>query len=189
MKTIVIRKIKRPDGIGRWPAYVLAEDSFGTWLYSPLGCIYRGRSGGTTAECEVGQGNRARGLPVLHLVPKIGWWFAAWYRLGGTAVIGIDVCTPPTCLNNEWRYTDLELDPHGFDDGRVELHDEEEFKAACEASLISAREAAEAGAAAAELMQSLRERREPFGRIGWDRLDSALALELPPITELGEPTA
>src|SRR5688572_14299615 len=110
MKTTVIRKTKRPDGMGRWPAYVLAEDTFGTWLYSPLGCIYRGQRGETTGECEVGQGDRDRGHPVLHLVPKIGWWFAAWYRLDGAATIGIDICTPPACVDNEWRYTDLELD-------------------------------------------------------------------------------
>ena len=189
MKTTVIRKIKRPDGIGRWPAYVLAEDSFGSWLYSPMGCRYRGRSGETITECEVGQGDRAHGLPVLHLAPKIGWWFAAWHRLGGAAIIGIDVCTPPTRIDDEWRYTDLELDPHGFGDGRLELHDEDEFAAACEAGLISASEAAEASAAAAELLQGLREKREPFGRAGWDRLDSALALQLPPITVLREATA
>jgi hypothetical protein len=189
MKTTVIRKIKRPGGMGRWPAYVLAEDSFGSWLYSPLGCVYRGQSGETITECEVGQGNRARGLPVLHLVPRVGWWFAAWYRIGGAAIIGIDICTPPTRINDEWHYTDLELDPHGLDGGRVELHDEDEFTAACEAGLISATEASEASAAAAELVQCLREKREPFGRVGWDRLDSALGLQLPPITTLSEATA
>jgi hypothetical protein len=158
-------------------------------LYSPLGCLYRGRSGETVTECEVGQGDRTRGLPVLRLVPKVGWWFAAWYRVGEAAIIGIDVCTPPTRVDDEWHYVDLELDPHGFDDGRVELHDEDEFTAACEAGLISASEAAEASATAAELVRGLREKREPFGRVGWDRLDTALSLQLPPITVLRDATA
>jgi hypothetical protein len=188
MNTTVIRKLKRPDGVGRWPAYVLGEDSFGLWLYSPRGCRYRGRAGAIVTECEVGQGNRASGLPVMHLIPKVGWWFAAWYRDGEASIIGIDICTPPILVDHEWHYTDLELDPHAFGDGRVEVHDESEFIAACEAGLISSIEAAEARTTAAEIAQKLRDKREPFGRAGWDKLDQALDLTLPPITRLSEPT-
>ena len=190
MNTTVVRKIKRSDGgAGRWPAYVLGEDTFGLWLYSPRGCLYRGRTGVTLHECEVGQGNRATGLPVMHLIPRVGWWFAAWYRNGDAPIIGIDICTPPTLIDDEWHYTDLELDPHAFDDGRVEIHDEDEFLAACKAGFISFTEAKEARQAADEVAQGLRDKREPFGCVGWDRLDLAVALRLPPITTLSEPTA
>jgi len=120
----------------------------------------------------------------VHLIPRVGWWIAAWYRIGDEAIIGIDICTPPTLIDDEWHYTDLELDPHAFGDSRVEIDDEDEFLAECEAGFISSTEAVEARRAADELTQGLRDKREPFGRVGWDRLDQALALGLPPITTL-----
>jgi hypothetical protein len=40
-KTTVIRKIKRPGGIRRWPAYATGDDDFGLWLFSPKGTIFR----------------------------------------------------------------------------------------------------------------------------------------------------
>jgi Protein of unknown function (DUF402) len=140
----IIRKVKRPDGIGRWPAFVVSEDSFGVWLYSPKGTIYRGRAGSIITECEVGQGHRAEGRPVLHLVSRAAWWIAAWCFDGDRPVISVDICTPATLIDGEWHYVDLELDPHVFGDGRVEVLDEEEFRAACEAGLITPTEAIEA---------------------------------------------
>jgi protein associated with RNAse G/E len=186
----IIRKVKRPDGIGRWPAFVVSEDSFGVWLYSPKGTIYRGRTGSIVTECEVGQGHRAEGRPVLHLVSRAAWWIAAWCFDGDRPVISVDICTPATLIDGEWHYVDLELDPHVFGDGRVEVLDEEEFRAACEAGLITPTEAIEARKSARQLEQNLRDRVEPFGHIGWQRFHDAAALRLPPITVLDdEPTA
>ena len=120
----------------------------------------------------------------MHLIPREGWWIAFWCVRGGKSVISLDVCTPPTFIDGEWLYTDLELDPHAFADGRVEIHDEDEFLAACHAGLISRAEAREARAAAQEIEQCLRDRLEPFGRVGWQRLDEASDMGLPPITVL-----
>jgi protein associated with RNAse G/E len=190
LRKTIIRKVKRPDGVGRWPAYVVSEDSFGVWLYSPKGTIYRGRTGSIITECEVGQGHRAAGRPVLHLIPRAAWWMAAWCFDGDEPVIGADICTPPSLIEGEWRYVDLELDPHVFGDGRVEVLDEDEFRAACDAGVIVPTEAVEARKAAQELARHLRDRVEPFGAIGWGRFHDALALTLPPITVLrGEATA
>ena len=160
----------------------MSNDRHGLWLYSPRGTIYRGQVGSNVSECEVGQGNREAGLPVMHLIPNAAWWMAEW--CSDEALISVDICTPPTLIDGEWSYTDLELDPLAFSDGRVEIHDEDEFVAACEAGLISRDEAIKARAAAAEVERYLRHRTEPFGRLGWDKLDEALRLSLPPIRVL-----
>jgi len=183
VKTVVIRKVKRPEGMGRWPTYVVSEDQHGLWLFSPKGTIYRGQSGANIGECEVGQGDAEAGLPVMHLIPKEAWWTAVWCR-AHDSVISVDICTPPTLIDGEFTYIDLELDPVARSDGRVDIVDEDEFVAACEAGFISHDEAIKARTAATEVGQSMRSHTEPFGRLGWDKLDEALSLSLPPITEL-----
>ncbi len=40
-KTVVILKIKRPEGIYRWPAHVISNDRHVLRLYSPKGTIFR----------------------------------------------------------------------------------------------------------------------------------------------------
>ena len=184
MKTTVIRKIKRPDGVERWPAYVVAEDGFGVWLYSPKGSLYRGRTGTLVTECEVGQGNRDAGRPVLRLMPRAGWWTAAWCFDDQELVIGVDICTQPSLVNEEWQFIDLELDLRAFGTNRVEVLDEDEFLGAYESGLIAPVEAVEARSAANEIERLLRHRIEPFGRVGWKRFQAAAALALPPITIL-----
>ena len=179
---VIIRKVKRPEGMIRWPAYVAGNDDHGLWLYSPKGTICRGQSGSGTAEVEVGQGNREAGVPVMHLMPVSGWWTACWRRVPDSR-ISVDVCTPPQLIDGEWTYIDLELDPWAYD-GRVEIDDEDEFDDACEAGLISPDEALEARAAATEVVRAMRGHFEPFGSLGWSRLDEAIRAALPPITEL-----
>lgn len=114
---------------------------------------------------------------------------AAWCFDGDEPVIGADICTPPTLIDGDWHYVDLELDPHAFGDGRVEVLDEDEFRAACDSGLIAPAEAVEARRAAQELERHLHNRVEPFGRIGWQRFHDAAALALPPITLLHDVAA
>jgi hypothetical protein len=78
VETTVVRKIKRGQGLGRWPAYVVGQDSYGLWLHSPAGTIYRGETADGIVELEVGQGNRQAGLSVVQLIRKAGWWIASW---------------------------------------------------------------------------------------------------------------
>ena len=184
--TTVIRKVKRPNskGWGRWPAYVMNEDIHGVWLFSPKGTLYRGESGTTSVELEVGQGTGVSGVPVMHLIPPANWWVAAWQVGGRGAVISIDISTPAMLIDGEWCYTDLELDACLVSDKTVEILDEDEFAAACDSGLISPREALQASAAIQDIVQCLRKRIEPFGQIGWQGLEAAGALDLPPITML-----
>jgi predicted RNA-binding protein associated with RNAse of E/G family len=135
-------------------------------------------------ECEVGQGTREAGRPVMHLIPKAAWWIAMWCDDGSLSLINVDICTPATLVHGEWTYTDLELDPHTFPDGRVEIDDEDEFLAACDSGLISPAEAIEARNAAQDIERYLRDGIEPFGRVGWQRLHEAMNLALAPLTAL-----
>lgn len=184
MRTVVIRKVKRPEGIARWSAYVMGKDHYGLWLYSPKGTLYRGQVGSDIGECEVGQGNGPAGVPVMHLIPDATWWIAAWCLDGPNTHIGVDICVPPALIDGEWTYIDLEIDLVAHADGRVRIEDEDEFIDACEADLITRDEAAHARAAAVEAERGLRDRTEPFGRHGWDKLDEALLLPLSPIRTL-----
>lgn len=185
-KTTVMRKVKRPEGFGRWPAYELSIDDYGIWLFSPKGTIYRGQTGSHVVELEVGQGTGDAGLPVLHLIPNARWWTAWWCSHDRPLFISVDICIPPALADGEWRYTDLELDALAYPDGRVEVHDEDEFVDACEAELISPEEATHARAALMEIERCLRDHIEPFGRVGWSKLDEAVNLGLPPIKVLAD---
>ncbi len=184
-KTVVIRKIKRPEGVFRWPAYVTGHDHHGLWLYSPQGTIFRGQVGATIGECEVGQGDREEGVPVMHLIPRAAWWIAAWHP----EYVSVDICKPPTLTCDEWCYTDLEIDLLAFSDGRVEIEDEDEFAAACEAGQIPPDEEDSARAAARKVERCMRRRKEPFGRLGWEKLNEALSMQLPPLRTLQHLTA
>lgn len=179
----VIRKLKRPDKMARWPAYVVNEDRFGVWLFSPKGTIFRGQSGETIGECEVGQGSLPEGLPVIHLMPKSLWWAASWCWEHETQ-ISVDICTPSVLSDGEWTYTDLELDPLMWADGRISVDDEDEFATACEAGLISDEEAKIAQSTTVEVVRCMQDGAEPFGHLGWERLGEALSLSLPPIKTL-----
>ena len=179
----VIRKLKRPDKMGRWAAYVVNKDRYGLWLFSPKGTIYRGQSGKTIGECEVGQGTLPEGLPVIHLMPEALWWTASWCREHETR-ISVDICTPPVFDDEEWTYTDLELDPLVWADGRITVDDEDEFVESCEAGRISDSEATSARSTTMEVVKCMQDGAEPFGRLGWERLGEALSLSLPPIRTL-----
>ncbi len=186
MKTTVIRKIKRPKGFARWSAYEFGRDGFGLWLFTPPGSLFRAEVGGTTTECEVGQGARPSGLAVLHLIPVSGWWLAQWTAEGEQGFISVEVCTPPALLGGEWQFVDLELDPYRGLDGRVVIDDEDEFVAACTAGGIRSEEAASARAAATEVAGWLANGVEPFGQVGWEKLRDAVYRGLAPLKGLPE---
>ena len=178
--TTIIRKIKRPEGIARWSAYIIHEDHYGLWLYSPKGTLFRSQKGSVIGECEVGQGNREAGLHVMHLIPNKALWIATWCL----DHIAIDICTPPTLIDDEWHYTDLELDPIAFPKWRIIVEDEDEFTDACTAGLIPPNDATEARSATTKVVEYLRHHIEPYVQVGWNKLEKAIHLSLPPIREL-----
>ena len=169
--------------MARWPAYAFGVDCHGHWLFSPKGTIYQGQRGSTVSECEVGQGDGDAGAAVMHLIPMDAWWVAAWSR-DSDYPIAVDICTPPILVAGEWSFTDLELDLALLPDGRVVLYDEDEFLESCDTGLISAEEDAHASSAALEVERALRDPSEPFGRVGWEKLEEAVKMGLPSIKEI-----
>lgn len=177
VETVLVRKVKRPVGNGLWAAYRLAEDEFGTWLYVPLGSIYRGTDGRTSGVCQVGQGDRRpMGAACVHLVPRGGWYFASW----GLTQISIDISCPPIFADGECSYVDLEIDLTGRDRD-VRIWDEDEFEDARRGGWISDVEGEAALSATAEVAELIRTGGEPFDRLGWDRLTAAGKLRLRPL--------
>jgi len=182
----VIRKMKRGGGFGRWPAYEIAHDDHGHWLFSPKGTIYWGHQAGREpVEWDVGRPSDAReGMPQLWLLAAERWWVAVWYVKRGVHRVSVDICTPPAIVNDEWVYEDLELDPYWGSDGALGIADEDEFLDACNAGQISTLEAERARATSTNVLNSLRVRAEPFGAIGWSRFGEGMELGLPPIRKL-----
>ena len=109
----------------------------------------------------------------MHLMPNAGWWTAAWCR-DHEVTISVDICTPPKLTDGEWTYIDLELDPVGLSDGSVEIYDEDQFVAACEAGQISREEAIEARNAATEIERCLRHRTETIWLFGLGKTQRSL---------------
>lgn len=105
-------------------------------------------------------------------------------NLSATLVNILPVCTPAILVDGEWTYVDLELDPFLHADGGVGVHDQDEFVAACKSQLSSDLAAREARAAADEVEDALRDRKEPVATIGWNRLADAKLLSLPPLQTL-----
>lgn len=179
MDVVFVKKLKRPVGSGVWGAYVLATDEFGTWLHTPAGSLYRGEDGHQTRVCEVAQDRSGVGRSIVQLIPPDAWWIATWYPPPADRDVTVDICTPAVFVDRTWTYSDMELDPWRDRDGKVTTDDWDEFQAACAMGWITEPEAAESMAATETIERLLRQRVEPFGRVGMDRLTVATQLVLP----------
>ena len=185
---VLIEKVKRPDGRGRWGAYVVAEDEHGVWLYTPQGSIFQATKDGVVSTCSAGE-PRPPGVSVLHLVPPSAWWFARWQvSPTGVSALAIDICTPATFDAGErrWEYVDLELDLFKSSDGVVGIFDQDEFDDAVTAGEITPEEAAVCEATAAALDARLRRHDELFDELAWGRFAEAIRLDLPPIVDVSD---
>jgi Protein of unknown function (DUF402) len=180
-----IRKLKRPDGSGLWPAYRTVEDRFGTWLFTPRGSLYRGERAGVAAYCNVGS-PVGPGVAVLHLIPWAGWWIATfWDQDEPRWSVTFDICTPPRRSDGVWTYTDLDLDVHVLRGTReAQIVDEDEFAAACDGGFISPAEASAARQATAEIVQLVRDGAEPFASTGARHLYTVMGLGLAPVRHM-----
>jgi hypothetical protein len=177
-----IRKLKRPDGSGVWPAYCTGQDRFGTWLFTPQGSLYRGERAGVAAYCNVGSPD-GPGIAVMHLVPRTGWWIATfWDQAEPRWSATVDICTSPRLSDGVWTYTDLELDilvDRGTGEARVV--DEDEFTDACDGGFITSAEANAARQATDQIAQLVWDGAEPFAGVGARRLHAAKGLGLAPV--------
>lgn len=169
-----------------WSAYVLNEDEYGTWLYTPEGSIVAGRRGGVVGSSYVGI-PEAPGLDVLQLVPAdCGWWFGTWAVDQVGPRTAIDICTPPAFHDGEWSYVDLELDVYRRQE-MVGIFDGDEFDEACHSRMISAIEREVCLSTAAGLDNRLRAGDRLLDEVVWDRLAAGLRLDLPPLLDARAP--
>jgi hypothetical protein len=184
MTTVGVRKLRKHGASGRWRAYIVNEDAHGLWLFSPAGSLYRGTNGDWSAECEVGQGARPAGSPVLSLIPPQGWWFATWTWLDQRqhSWISVDICTPPRLISGEWTYEDLELDPMQAADGRS--GSKTRMNSSTPAGIITPTEQAAAREASDSIAALMRTATDPLGQAGWQHLASAITMDLPPLTTI-----
>lgn len=180
METVRIRKRKRPGGFMVWRAYVLGEDRFGTWFFTPEGSIVRGRRGGEVGSSYVGVPEEP-GRHVIHLVPPSGWWFGTWANDGVGQRVAIDIRTPPVHRGGEWLFDDLELDLYRRG-SRLGVFDEDEFEESCAAGHIGPAEAQVCRETASELHHKLRDGDALFDSMGWERLRAAIGLGLASLT-------
>jgi len=183
---VVLRKVKRSGAYGRWPAYEIASDPHGHWLYSPKGTVYRGHPRvGEAVDWEIGRPPGAsEGASELHLVPRGRWWVAKWYVSEGLRWISVDICEPPVLADGEWSFVDLELDPFWCEDGSVGVGDQDEFDEAVVSGALGPSLAAAARSAAAEILERLSMGVEPFAEVGWRYFDGDATSQLPPIRTL-----
>ena len=165
-----IRKVKRGKGNGLWGSYVVEQDEAGTWLFTPSQSLYRGTSGDQVSFCYAGQPDPP-GAPVMHLIPRNGWWFARWQDVEPGAHVAIDICTPSSRDGDTWSYDDLELDLFKFTDGRFGVVDEDEFEEARRDGYITQAEAEVCRETVTDIWERLRAGDEVFDRLGWEKLD------------------
>ena len=171
MEVGAFRKVKRSGYSGVHNAYILSEDAFGLWAWTPVGTVIRWTENGE---------ERLVPLPhspgYLRLIPRHTWWIASWWPDGN---VFIDTVTPVDQANGTWSWVDLVLDVRRTPDGAVFLEDEDEFEDACTAGHINEAERRAAEAAGAQLVDWLTTRTPPFDDTGWQRFEEAASLTLP----------
>jgi hypothetical protein len=107
---------------------------------------------------------------------KPGRWSATWgVDDPRDRRVEIDICLPPERTEDGWTYVDLELDVRRHEPDLVEVHDRDEFGAACRDGWITPRDAGMAETTAAQMQSVLELRTEPWGDEGWRRLIDAKA--------------
>lgn len=141
----------------------LGSDRYGWWL--------GGRSG-----MELRRGDEEPWVQhhdVVMLVPDSGFWTAYWNWGDPSKIeIYVDVTTKPVRTADTVTAVDLDLDVIRFEDGRVELVDEDEFAAHQVRYGYPQDVVAQARATADELVRAITARVEPFDTVGAGWLSS-----------------
>jgi hypothetical protein len=105
------------------------------------------------------------------LVDDVHQWVAWWVDDPRGRRVSVDVCLPPARTEQGWTFVDLELDPVRHESGLVEVDDEDEFAVACHNLWIDRHDAVLARGASDRAVRLLTEHIEPYGSVGWERLD------------------
>lgn len=109
----------------KWPdshhysvaAAFLGDDEHGTWLASPVGTRVIRPDGSEVAGW----------FDVVSLVPRDEWFLLHFWYDHPEVQIYVDICTPPVWSGRGVKTVDLDLDVVVWNDGRIEVVDEDEF--------------------------------------------------------------
>ncbi len=154
--------------------YRLGVDGYGTWLWSPDGSMARR---GTEPAITM------RGRHVK-LIPEDAWWTAIWAEDLPDVErpdLFIDIVTPPRWTGSVVTMTDLDLDIGRWDDGRVEVFDEDEFAEHRETLGYPDHLVDRARTTTAKLYLDVLNRTEPFDAVARRWMERALGREGPPL--------
>jgi hypothetical protein len=147
----------------RFAVELLGRDVHGTWLGARPPTKYSGPRG---------EGEFT--YPFVVLVPEDQWWIATYYEPGPDldVEIYVDITTPSTWLSDTHITTvDLDLDVVLQFDGTLYLDDQDEFDEHKVVFGYPQDVIDTAQATARDLMDAVRDRREPFGIAGKSWLD------------------
>jgi len=152
---VVLRKYdERPHR--RTTTRHLGDDEYGTWLGSPSGTVVTYSYGGKRPE-------RTRHAAV-RVIPPGAWWCAIFFAEPSSRDVYCDIIRPARWESPaEVTLVDLDLDIVRYRaDGRVELHDEDEFRDNIAAYGYPGEVVEAATRAAQELRAALLANAEPF---------------------------
>lgn len=128
---------------------LLGADEWGVWVGVAEGTWMRTHRGGFASAGGV------------RLFPPDRWW-SAWISAHR---VYVDITTPPEWVGTTVGMADLDLDVETFGDGPPELRDVDEFEEHRVSMSYPHDVTAAARAAAAEVLELLRVRAEPFGGV------------------------
>jgi predicted RNA-binding protein associated with RNAse of E/G family len=97
--------------------------------------------------------------------------------------VSVNISTPPRLQDGEWAYEDLELDVVKIGENQAFVEDEDEFAEACAVGLISTVEAEHARTCTTDVAGLLSAGMSPFDYSLWRRLEVAIELGLPSLSQ------
>ena len=149
----------------RFSMYHMANDEWGTWLWTPPGSAAR------------------RGLEEpktfshmnVKLIPRNAWWTAMWND-GERFDLYVDIITPPAWHGDRVTMIDIDLDLMREVDGTVHVVDEDEFAEHQVLYGYPDNVVTKSRAITTELEAALNADREPFNQVGAERMRQAAEL-------------
>lgn len=155
------------DGSRHWQFAMrrLGQDEHGLWLWSPPGSVMQ----------RGAEPPKLTPATNIKLIPDNKWWTAIW-RWQGSHDLYVDIITPPQWNGTTVTMIDIDLDLVRWNDGQVEVLDEDEFAAHRHKYGYPERLVDTARATTARLALALESRHEPFGAVAESWMTRAVAL-------------
>jgi len=171
MRPVTVQFLKNPDVL-HWgfEGLYLGEDEWGAWLSVPAGSARR------RGDEDVGPAQ----ADAVFCAPRDGWWHLHYEGLGARKYVAfIDIATPPVWVSeNRYETIDLDLDVALYEDGTIEVQDEDEFEEHQVAYRYTQEMIDGALAETDRIVEALRSRQEPFFEVAAEWLAAAGELRL-----------